>query len=80
MHRSESNWTNEQMMIAAARKMAAQIGANGILMPKVQEPSAGAKVAAALLGVGTTRRGEIVAIFYRDTARTDAAAAPADLP
>jgi len=58
----ESSWTNENQMINAARKKAAKMGANGIILGNVQEPSSGAKVAAAVLGVPTKRRGEVVAI------------------
>jgi hypothetical protein len=58
----ESSWTNEQQMIETAKKKAAAIGADGIIIGKINEPSAGAKVAGAVLGVGVDRRGEIIAI------------------
>lgn len=58
----ESSWTNENQMLSAARKKAATMGANGIILGSVQEPSSGAKVAGALLGIATMRRGEVVAI------------------
>lgn len=63
----ESSWTNENQMITAARKKAAKMGANGIILGNVQEPSSGAKVAAAVLGVPTTRRGEVVAVRVFET-------------
>lgn len=59
----ESGMTNESQMYAAARKRAAQIGANGILVEQIKEPGAGAKVAGAIFGVGTTRRGQMIAIY-----------------
>ena len=61
----ESIWTNEQGMIKKAQKETAKIGANGIIIESINEPSSGAKVAAAIFGVGTTRRGQIVAIRYK---------------
>lgn len=63
----EASWTNENKMIAAARKKAASMGANGIIMGQVQEPSSGSKVAAAIFGVPTTRRGEVVAVRVFDS-------------
>lgn len=44
------------------RKDAAKLGANGILVRKVQEPSAGAQVAAAVFGVGANTKAEYIAI------------------
>lgn len=58
----ESSWTNEQQMYTAARKRAAKIGAHGVLIEEVDEPGSGAKVAAAIFGTGTTRRGQMIAI------------------
>jgi hypothetical protein len=62
----EASWTNEQQMIEAARKAAGKMGANGIVLGKVDEPSAGAKIAGALFGTGTTRRGEVLAVYVYD--------------
>ncbi len=63
----EGTWTNEDQMIRKAKKEAGKIGANAILITQVNEPSAGAKVAGAIFGVGTTRRGQIVALrLFRD--------------
>ena len=42
-------------MIKAAKKKAASIGANGIILGEMNEPSAGAKIAGAIFGTGTTR-------------------------
>ena len=60
-----ASWTNEQQMIEAARKKAASIGANGIILGNINEPSSGAKVAAKIFGTYTTRRGEVVAIYVK---------------
>jgi hypothetical protein len=55
-------FTSQSGMIEAMRKKAAQLGANAILLPTINEPGAGAKVAAAFLGTGTQRKGNVVAI------------------
>ena len=55
--------TDEAMMFKSVRKKAAKLGANGVLLQGVTEPSTGAKVAQAFLGTGANRRGELVAIF-----------------
>jgi hypothetical protein len=62
----ETSWTNEQQMIHAARKAAGDMGANGIVLGEVDEPSAGAKIAGAFFGTGTTRRGEVLAVYVYD--------------
>lgn len=55
--------TDEAKMFRKARKEAAKMGANGVLVQKVKDPSTGAKVAAALIGVGGDRKGEVIAIY-----------------
>jgi hypothetical protein len=55
-------WTNQSGMLEAMRKKAGELGGNGVILPRVEEPSAGAKVAAAFLGTGTQRKGNAVAI------------------
>jgi len=55
-------YTSQTGMIEAMRKKAGDLGANAILLPQIQEPGAGAKVAAALFGTGTERKGSVVAI------------------
>ncbi len=55
-------YTSQSGMIEAMRKKAAKLGANGVLLPQIKEPGAGAKVAAALFGTGTERKGNAVAI------------------
>jgi len=55
-------FTKQTDMINAMRKRAAEVGANAILLPRIDEPGAGAKVAAAVFGTGTERKGNVVAI------------------
>jgi hypothetical protein len=55
-------WTNQTDMLNAMRKKAGAIGANAILLPQINEPGAGAKVAAAIFGTGTQRKGNVVAL------------------
>ncbi len=52
----EGSWTNEQQMFEKAKQKAATLGANGIILGEVNEPSEGAKIAGAIFGTGTTRR------------------------
>ena len=55
--------TDEALMFKTVRKKAAKLGANGVLLQEVTEPSTGAKVAQHFLGTGANRRGELVAIY-----------------
>ncbi|MEN6560902.1 MAG: hypothetical protein ABFD52_09025 [Acidobacteriota bacterium] len=57
-------WTNEAAMWNSMKKRAGKMGANAIILDAMSEPGAGAKVAAAFLGVGgADRKGKAVAIF-----------------
>lgn len=58
-------YTNQSQMLTAMRKKAGELGANGILLPRIDEPSAGAKVAAAFLKTDTERKGNVIAILVR---------------
>lgn len=69
--------TNESQMVNAAKKRAARIGANGVILGSINEPSAGARVAGAIFGVGAERRGEMVAIFVGEPCRPRTSAQPA---
>lgn len=55
-------YTSQTGMIDAMRKKAGELGANGLLLPQINEPGAGAKVAGAIFGTGTERKGNAVAI------------------
>ncbi len=60
-------------MIKSQRGKAAQMGANGIILGGIDEPSAGAKVAGAFLGTPVERKGKALAIWVpADSARTRA--------
>lgn len=59
----ESDFTNEQAMMESMRKKAGELGANGIILSAITEAGAGAKVAAAIFGTGTERKGRAIAIF-----------------
>jgi len=54
--------TSQTGMIKAMRKKAGKLGGNGLLLPKIDEPSRGAKFAGAILGTGTKRKGNAVVI------------------
>src|SRR5215475_8952353 len=62
----EATMTDEVQMIAAAKEKAAQVGANGIVLSKIDEPSAGAKVAGLIFGVAVMRRGEVIGIRLKE--------------
>ena len=65
-----TGFTTESGMMKSMRKKAADVGANGIIMGNINEPGAGAKVAAAIFGGSPERKGKSVAIFVvSDTAR-----------
>lgn len=55
-------WTSQTEMLEAMRRKAGALGANAILLPQIQEPGAGAKVAGAFLGTGTQRKGNVIAL------------------
>lgn len=55
-------WTSRTKMIESMRQKAGEMGANAILMPDIDEPSAGAKIAGAVFGTGASRRGEVIAL------------------
>lgn len=59
--------TNEGQMIRKMQKRAGLLGANGIILNDIKEASAGAKVAAAVFGMDTQRKGKVVAIRLRAT-------------
>lgn len=65
-----SDLTNEEQMLGSMREKAAHVGANGVILNSITQPSAGAKVAGSVLGVGTARTGQAVAIHIPgDSAR-----------
>lgn len=70
--------TSEAGMLNSQRKKAAAVGANGLIMGTVKDPTTGAKVANALLGTGADRKGQAVAIhIVEDSSRVRQACATA---
>ena len=55
-------WTSQTGMHNAIRKKAAALGCNGVILPQISEPGAGAKIAGAIFGTGTQRKGSAIAI------------------
>jgi len=71
----ESNWTDEAAMLESMRQKAGALGAKGVVLSAIDEAGAGAKVAAAVFGTGTQRKGRAVAIYFvaSDSAGRDTA-------
>ena len=59
----ESSWSDESGMIKSMRNKAAELGANGIILNAIDEPSALTKVIGDVAKTGTVRKGKSVAIF-----------------
>jgi hypothetical protein len=59
----ESSWSDESGMIKSMRQKAAEVGANGIILGGIDEPSALTKVIGDVAKTGTVRKGKSVAIF-----------------
>lgn len=79
----DSGFTDEARMFQSMKKKAGQIGANGVILDAVSEPSAGAKVAAAIFGVSAQRKGKALAIYVfpggtRDGSPPDGAGDPSE--
>jgi hypothetical protein len=78
----DSNFTNEAKMFESMKKEAGKVGANGVILDALSEPSGGAKVAAAIFGVSAQRKGKALAIwvFPAGEAPRSAAASVAPAP
>ncbi len=59
----DSTWSSEAGMFNKMKKRAGQMGANAIILDAISEPSAGAKIAGAIFGVGAERKGKAIAIY-----------------
>jgi hypothetical protein len=59
----ESGWSNEEQMMESMRDKAAEVGANGIILENIDEPSALTKVIGAVAKTGTARKGKALAIY-----------------
>jgi len=65
-----TGWTDEEKMYKNMRYEAGRAGANAIILDAISEPGAGAKVAAAFLGVAAERKGKAIAIYvFPDTTK-----------
>jgi hypothetical protein len=66
-----SVWTSEEEMVLSLRDRAAELGANGLILGPIHEPSMGIKIAAEVLGPGADREGRAAAIHIpEDSVRT----------
>lgn len=61
-------YTNEEQMFAKLRQKAGALGANGVILEGMSEPTTGAKVARFLIGTPAERRGHAIAIFVEGRA------------
>jgi hypothetical protein len=61
------SYTNEEQMYKKMRESAAALGANGIILDSVVEPTTGAKVAQFFIGTSAQREGYAVAIYVNTT-------------
>ena len=61
--KGDSENTSESQMYESMRRKAAEIGANGVILEALVEPSVEAKIAAKSLGVLPDREGRAVAIY-----------------
>ena len=71
--KGESNWSNEEQMMESMRKKAAELGANGIILDNIDEPSALSKVIGHVAKTGTQRKGKALAIYIPSDSATSAA-------
>jgi len=55
------DWTDQQQMIAAARRRAGKTGANAIVINSLRDPKLGTRVAAEVLGLPAERKGQMLA-------------------
>ena len=64
--KSDAGWTDEADLIRAMRKRAARLGANGIIVGEVRDPTTLERVAEVLTDYEAQRRGRAVAIRLLD--------------
>jgi hypothetical protein len=72
--------TDETDMIAAARRRAGKIGANGVLLGQVRDPSTGTRIASAVFGMPANRKGQLLAYRCDESGRTPAATSNSTTP
>ncbi len=59
----ESGWSDEEDMLESMREKAARLGANGIILDNIDEPSALTKVIGTVAKTGSERKGKALAIY-----------------
>ena len=62
----DSRFTRESKMLEKAREKAGEIGANGLLIEEIKDPSVFAEIAADVLETRSRRRGKLIAIRVFD--------------
>jgi hypothetical protein len=72
--KGESNWSDEEDMIESMREKAAEVGANGIVLSGIDEPSALTKVIGQVAKTGSQRKGKALAIYVPSDATNTATA------
>ena len=70
--KGESNWSDEDDMIESMRDKAAEVGANGIILSGIDEPSALTKVIGQVAKTGSQRKGKALAIYVASDSATTA--------
>lgn len=65
-----TGWTTEAGMLKSMRTKAGALGANGVILDGIIEPSAAVKVLASVLSSGAERKGKALAIFVQPAETT----------
>lgn len=66
----DHSYTDEEQMYKKLRERAGAMGANGLILESVTEPTTGAKVANFLVGTAAQRKGKVIAIRTSETELT----------
>ncbi len=66
--KGEAGWSNEEQMMESMREKAAELGANGVILDNIDEPSALTKVIGTVAKTGTQRKGKALAIYIPEDA------------
>jgi len=61
--KGDEDWTNEGKLIDRLREEAGKLGANAIVLLKMEDPSTGRKVVSVIFGVSANRKGQAIAIY-----------------
>ena len=59
----DDEMTNEGEMIDKMREEAGKLGANAIILGDLRDPGTGARIASAIFGTSSDRKGQAIAIF-----------------